>query len=238
MTTQAIAAQFNQLFNIQFADTHSLKQSAYKIRHAVYCAELGWEPEQPSQMESDQFDDYAWHCLFRDRSSGEYIGSVRLIIPAANRPKQVLPFEKYYQNSIRTDIVKPMPLSHGRFGEISRLAVLPSFRRRLAEQQDCRKLPDIAIGLYLGMIALGELCQLNGAYVLMEPRLQRRLRRMGLAFEQIGDEIDHNGTQAMFYLPKEKFSSGLSDELKALYELIYHDLSEQINQDMALPLGS
>jgi N-acyl amino acid synthase of PEP-CTERM/exosortase system len=62
----------------------------------------------------------------------------------------------------------------------------------------------------------------------MEPRLNRRLIRFGLPFEQIGDEMDYHGSRAMFYLRQEKFYSELNEELLKLYNILYDDLVKDI----------
>ena len=50
MGEYSIAKNFNQFFQIKFADTKLLREEAFKIRYGVYCDELGWEPENVLQM--------------------------------------------------------------------------------------------------------------------------------------------------------------------------------------------
>ncbi|MFT4929880.1 MAG: N-acyl amino acid synthase of PEP-CTERM/exosortase system, partial [Phenylobacterium sp.] len=204
MVTLPGVEHFNRLFKIQLANSHTLRQAAYKIRHCVYCTELGWEPQNSAQIESDEYDDYALHCLFTDRATGQHAGCVRLIIPPADNLNQALPFELNYKHSIYPQSVQADSLTRGSFGEISRLAVLPSYKK---SQQEQHGFSNVGMGLYLGVIALADLCQLAGLFMLIEPRLERCLRRYGLRFKQIGEKINHNGIRAMFYLPREKFSS-------------------------------
>ncbi|XQW85378.1 PEP-CTERM/exosortase system-associated acyltransferase [Thalassotalea piscium] len=245
MTQYSIAENFNQFFRIRFADTKELRQEAFKIRYGVYSSELGWEPENEQEMESDECDDYAYHCLLEHRRTGVFAGCIRLIIPPTDDPNKPLPFEANCLHSARKEVFDTSTLPRGSFGEISRLAVLASFRRREKEknvpyvlnninpqtiysEEERRNFPNIAMGLYLGGIALASLCQHQGMVVMMEPRLNRRLKRFGLPFQQIGDETDYHGQRAMFYLAEDDFHKDLTEQLEELYAIIYKEMAEQI----------
>jgi N-acyl amino acid synthase of PEP-CTERM/exosortase system len=84
------------------------------------------------------------------------------------------------------------------------------------------------MGLYIAAVALADICNHVGSFVMMEPKLNRRLKRFGLPFEQIGDEIDYHGMRAMFFLSRNNFCSQLTPELKELYLQIYNDLVKQV----------
>ncbi|KGJ88470.1 PEP-CTERM/exosortase system-associated acyltransferase [Colwellia psychrerythraea] len=245
MGEYSIAKNFNQFFQIKFADTKLLREEAFKIRYGVYCDELGWEPENLLQMETDDCDDYAYHCLLEHKRTGVYAGCVRLVIPPVKKPDLALPFEKNCLHSAHKEILDSTKLIRGSFGEISRLAVLNSFRRRKKEkkapfilnavnsdtiytEEEHRHFPNIAMGLYIAAVALADICNHVGSFVMMEPKLNRRLRRFGLPFEQIGDEIDYHGMRAMFFLSRYNFCSQLNPELKELYAQIYDDLVKQV----------
>ena len=245
MAGYSIAENFAQYFQIKFADSKALRQEAFKIRYGVYAAELGWEPENEQQMESDECDDYAFHCLLEHKRTGVFAGCVRLVIPPATQPDLKLPFEANCIESARTEVIDSTKLARGSFGEISRLAVLSTFRRREKEksvpfvlkdvnpetiysEEERRNFPNIAMGLYLAAVALADICNHSGMFVMMEPRLNRRLTRFGLPFVQCGDEMDYHGIRAMFYLERSGFNSQLSPELLALYQIIHKDLMDQL----------
>ncbi|WP_448565175.1 PEP-CTERM/exosortase system-associated acyltransferase [Thalassotalea ganghwensis] len=245
MTNYSIAEHFNQYFRIRFADTKALRQEAFKIRYGVYSEELGWEPQNSEKMETDECDDYAFHCLLEHRRTGVFAGCIRLIIPPIESPDKQLPFEENCLSSARKDVFDTTKLPRGSFGEISRLAVLASFRRRDKEknvpfvlknidpktvysEEERRNFPNIAMGLYLSGLALASLCEHEGIVVMMEPRLNRRLKRFGLPFKQIGDVMEYHGQRAMFYLHREDFHRELTDQLEQLYGIIHNDLLEQV----------
>lgn len=246
MSGYSIAKNFDQYFKIKFASTKELQQEAYKIRYSVYADELGWEPSNEDKMESDECDDYSYHCLLEHRRTGTFAGCIRLIIPPAQDPKHQLPFEQYCMSSAKKDVLDTDTLPRGGFGEISRLAVLAAFRRREQEknkpyilsnvnpetmysEDERRNFPNIAIGLYLGGLALASMCDHVGIMVMMETRLNRRLQRFGLPFEQIGEEMDYHGKRAMFYLRQENFYVELNEQMRELYDVIYKELSTQIS---------
>ena len=246
MNKYSVVDNFNQYFKVKFADTKTLKNEAFKIRYGVYSEELGWEPENSSMIEMDEYDDYAYHCLLEHRRTGVFAGCVRLVIPPPHQPELPLPFEKNCLHSARTEIIDSTKLPRGTFGEVSRLAVLDSFRRRLKEkkhpfiveavdpdtiytEEERRHFPNIAMGLYLASVALADLCNHSGMFVMMETRLNRRLQRFGLPFIQVGDEMEYHGKRAMFHLDKNKFNSELKPELKELYNNIYHEMNQQLS---------
>jgi N-acyl amino acid synthase of PEP-CTERM/exosortase system len=245
MAEYSIAKHFDEFFQIRFADTKELRQAAFKIRYGVYSTELGWEPENSLQMETDECDDYAYHCLLEHRRTGVLAGCIRLVIPPPNNPTHPLPFEEHCLSSARKEIVDTTKLPRGGFGEISRLAVLSSFRRREQEknipyvlnsmnpktvytEEERRNFPNIAMGLYLAGLALASQCKHVGIIVMMEPRLNRRLKRFGLPFQQIGNEMDYHGQRAMFYLKDDDFYLELTEQLRELYDIIHRDLAKQI----------
>jgi len=246
MTEYSIAKNFCQYFQIKFASTKQLRREAFKIRYGVYSQELGWEPENPLKMETDECDDYAYHCLIEHKRTGGYIGCVRLLIPPVQQPEQPLPFEQNCLHTAKAEIIDSTKLARGSFGEISRLAVLASFRRREKEKKapfiinkinpetiytedERRNFPNIAIGLYIAAVSLADICNHSGAFVMMEPRLNKRLIRFGLPFEQVGEIMEYHGQRAMFHLPRRGFSALLNSELKKLYDAIYQDLLSQIS---------
>jgi len=246
MDEYSIAKNFNQYFKIRFADTKKLRQAAFKIRYSVYSTELGWEPENKIELETDDYDDYSYHCLLEHRRTKTFAGCIRLVIPPVRHPNFQLAFEKNCLHSAQPEIIDSTILKRGSFGEISRLAVLDSFRRRTKEQNtpfiinitdpktvyseaERRNFPNIAIGLYLAGLSLATMCNHVGLFVMMEPRLNKRLIRFGLPFLQAGVPMEYHGQRAMFYLEKEGFSSHLTDELKALYTIIHGDICEQIS---------
>ena len=245
MKPYSVTDNFSQHFQIRFADTKELRQEAFKIRHSVYCEEMGWLPTNESQMEIDDFDDCAYHCLLQHKRSGVFAGCIRLVIPPTNDPHFKLPFEKNSAHCLRKEILDTDALPRGSFGEVSRLAVLSSFRQRKEEhkvpfvfsnqnpetvysEQEKRSFPNIAMGLYLASAAFADICNHSGVLVMMEPSLMARFKQFGFPFIQVGDETQLYGTRALYYLQSEYYISDLAPQLKTLYHAIHHDLCNQM----------
>lgn len=245
MSNYSIAENFGQYFSVKFANTKALRQNAFKIRYNVYSEELGWEPSNDDKMETDEYDNCAYHCLLEHKRTKTYAGCIRLIIPPVVEPNFKLPFEKNCMQSARTDVLDPTQLPRGSFGEVSRLAVPSAFRRREKEKNtpyvindvdektifteaERRNFPNIAMGLYLAGLALAEICNHQNIFVMMEPKLNRRLQRFGLPFVQVGDVMDYHGPRAMFNLNRKDYHTKLSDEMHQLYQMIYDELYSQL----------
>lgn len=245
MESFSLAENFNEYFEIIVADTDELKKESYKIRHMVYAEELGWEPTNDEGMEMDECDPYAFSLLLVHKRTKAFAGTVRLVIPPMQSPESKLPFELHCSESVLKDVIDPDALTRGTFGEISRLSVPNSFRRRLDEQQkpfvinevgkgdvfseeERRNFPNIAIGLYLGVIAMVNMCNHSHMFVVVEPRLKKRLGRLGLNFVQCGEELDYHGIRALFYLDQNGFVANLNKEIRALYDLVEGQLRTQL----------
>jgi N-acyl amino acid synthase of PEP-CTERM/exosortase system len=246
MENVTLAENFSLYFEIVFANTKALREESYRIRHAVYCEELGWEPLRDTAMETDPCDSYSFVLLLLHKRTGQYAGTARLVISPPDQPDKQLPFETHCLQSLWPDAIDMSKYPKGSYSEISRLAVPEAFRRRMGEkntpfvvndinltksiftEDERRNFPNIAIGLYLGIIALSQMCHHRAMFVVVEPRLKKRLERLGFAFEQLGDEMDYHGTRALFYLPENKFTSALNPEVLQLFELLKKQLASQV----------
>ena len=244
----SLADNFQKYFRVVVANTKELRQEVFKIRHDVYCRELEWEGKKSSGMETDEYDDYSYYCLLQHRTSKAFAGCIRIIIPPADKPELKTPFDVNCLSSLRHDVVDINALRRVSFGEISRLAVPDTFRRRRNEanqpfiineisgdhgghvftEEERRSFPNIAIGLYLAALKLVSICNHDAAFVMMEPKLRRRLNRFGFSFIQAGEVMDYHGARALFYLPASEFFAELNSELLALFEGISKDIDEQI----------
>ncbi|MCG8486930.1 MAG: PEP-CTERM/exosortase system-associated acyltransferase [Chromatiales bacterium] len=237
-----LAQNFFQFFNPRYAASRHQKRFSYSIRYKVYAEELGWEPSNSSRLETDGCDEYSHHCLLEHIRSGDVAGCVRLVVPTKGRRGTYLPYQLHDIPNVESDHLSQFSATD--MGEISRLAVPLHFRRRANEagkpfiledhntnniytEEERRNFPNIAIGLYLSSIAMVELCRLELVLVVMEPRLQRHLMRYGLHFHKISDEFELHGKRALFELPRRELTCNMPEDIKQLYDLIKHNLSQQ-----------
>jgi len=237
MYCKDLAEEFKQYFEIVYAHNDELMAKVYKIRYDVYCAELHFEDEEncPNEEEKDDFDVYSHHFLLKHKPSGNYAGTVRFVIPPHDNPAALLPFEAFCGDVFDQSIIDPSALKRGSFGEVSRLAVPATFRKRAGEQgkpyvidspnpnvlyKGRRLFPYISVGLYLTCSALFVLKQLDYTFVMMEPRLARALGRNGIKFKQAGETIDYHGIRAPFYIDQKMLIENMRPDLMDLFEHI------------------
>jgi len=244
MLTEETTQSFIKYFKLIYANSAELMSEVHKIRYDVFCTELELEKGCPPDVEADDFDPYSYHYLLQHRASKKFAGTIRMVLPPADRPELKTPIEKFCFDAIDLSILDITKLPRGSFAEVSRLAVPASFRKRAGESgkpyiirnekkadpsSDNRSnFPHIAIGLYLAAASLFTLKQLNYIFVMVEPRLARSLKRVGLYFEQMGAVIDYHGQRAPFYITPQMLDEHLKPNLKTLYQYI----KDQVRKDL------
>ena len=161
-----LGESFRQLFELTPAlDAASLVQ-VVRIRHDVYCRDLGREPLPDDGRESDGFDRRLFHCQLRRRGTTEPVGCARLILARPEDPDCPLPFEESCNEVLDRSLSDPARMPRDTVGEVSRLAVLNTFRQRKGESsspspvsdQDfgdrgpTTRFPFVPVSLYLGVL--------------------------------------------------------------------------------------
>lgn len=214
MDNFSLSSHFSRYFSICIANTPKLKEEVFRIRYQVYCEELGYEPlsKFPDHMERDLYDSRAIHCLLQHTPSGLYAGCVRLVLSDSHNPDAKFPFE----NVCSDHLIDFNELGRSHFGEVSRLAVISQFRKREGEQKtpgglikfddqqqeqgEQRRSPVIALSLYLAAIGLLVTFEFDYGLTLMEPRLARHLRMVGILSRPIGKAVEFHGKRGPFIL--------------------------------------
>ena len=232
---------YREFFSITLADTDELRKEVFRLRYDVYCQELGWEaPDNfPDRLERDIYDSASRNCLLKHNRSGEWAGTVRMVMSHDSDLDPLIPLVGHCADKLFDGPLRPDRLSEGSYGEISRLALRREFRRRRGEQNnpeghgeqlfewtqdERRRFPHIALGLYLGASAVGLADGATGVYAMMEPRLARHLKFAGIRFEQVGEPIDFRGLRAPFYISRKALFRYLSRPLRKLLFAISDDL--------------
>ena len=241
MSTPNLAESYSQYFKAIHATSDDLLNESFRIRYEVYAEEFGFEDTNrfPDKMEVDEYDAHSIHCLFQHKPTGIYAGCVRLVRANPQKPELLLPFEQHVAESLDRQKLDPAQLPRDSFGEISRLAVRNSFRRRSGEQkhpnglvnasemrseEERRTFPHIALGLYMAVASVGLDSGLDGVFAVMEPRLARSLRFLGIHFDQVGDVVDYHGPRATFYTTREQLFAKMSPPVMELLKAIQADL--------------
>jgi N-acyl amino acid synthase of PEP-CTERM/exosortase system len=237
-----ICQHFSHFFAFEVAVNDELKSKVYGLRHKVYCDELHYEDARPNGMETDEFDTFSDYCLIKHFSSDSYAGTVRIVNP--KQDGELLPIQKYCSDTITEHQFHPDNFGIDEICEISRLAVPDEFRRRRIDkfagaatgninrhtysEKELRCFPFIAIGLYFAAASLALQLGKKHAYVMMEPRLARNMRLVGIDFVQIGPVVSYHGRRAPFYINADLLYKNLNSGFKYML----NHIMENVKQDL------
>jgi len=252
MSATDLVTPYREFFRIIVADSEPLLKRAFRLRYQVYCEELGWEDPgaHNDHEERDVFDASSIHCLLVHRPSGLDAGTVRLVRTWPGGPEPCLPLLAHYDPAGFLEGCHPALKPRGTFGEISRLALHERFRRRAGEretpdghgvnlfqwgQDERRRFPHMALGLYLAAASIGLAEGMEGVYAMMEPRLARHLHFGGIYFEQIGAAVEFRGQRAPFYITRAALFERLPPPLFDLLAAIAEDLGLSLHEKAPLP---
>lgn len=237
MNVQSLAMHFQTYFEIGLAQTPSMLEQAYRLRFDVYCREFHYEKEVdcPGGLERDEYDRYSRHFMVFHRASGASAGCVRMIEPVAEDPDFRLPMEKHCGDTLNHPVYDPRRMPRTGIAEISRLAVHTTFRRRRGEsespmgallhegspsEQERRTFPLISLALFAGAVAMMTLNRREHLFVMMEPRLARRLHGVGFPFAPVGDVVDYHGLRAAYHVTVDDIVNGIRGEMREIYRFI------------------
>ncbi|WP_077035753.1 PEP-CTERM/exosortase system-associated acyltransferase [Pelomonas sp. KK5] len=234
-----LGRKFQELFELTVALDQASIETVYRIRHEVYCRDLGWEPERANGMESDEYDRHSVHCLLRRRGSGEPVGCTRLVIARPESPEYPLPFERSCQDVLDRAVIDPATLPRNDVAEVSRLAVMGSFRQRKGEtakpvsvtdddfesRGGMPRFPFIPVSLYLGAAAIARRLNIDHVFVLTEPRLASHFVRIGFDIHPVGGAIEHRGVRVPSLLSSSKVVAGLRPLIRPLYTVVENSVS-------------
>jgi len=239
-----ISEHFTQFLEPQVAITDDLRDEVFKIRHNVYCEELAFEAVKEEGIEQDEFDPQSIFSMIKHKPSNIYTSCVRLV--KSTMADELLPIEKYCIDAIQDKELHPSNFKREEIAEISRLAVKADFRRRKTDQfkgsaigaisettyseTELRCFPFIAIGLYMSAATMAINTGTKHVYVMMEPRLARSMKFVGIKFHQLGEAIDYHGLRAPYYINPSIFMSNLSPGFKSLYHAIEYDICHQLKK--------
>jgi len=239
---------FSQYFNYVPALTPELAKEVYRIRHKVYCEDLKFEAARSDGMETDEFDSHSLYSLVQSAKTGEYVGCARLILPCPGDPGKLFPVERSCAKTIDRTLFDPLSVDRSKVGEVSRLAVIASFRRRKGEENRPApidednaygtgkqpRFPYIPFALYFGCAALARRRGIDHVLVLTEPRLANHFRKLGMDIREIGGGIEHRGFRVPSVINARTFPRDIHFGLRTLYRLIEEEVDRAFN---ALPLA-
>lgn len=232
---------FRRYFRIDAALDEALQDEVFRIRHNVYCEDLGFEPLRPDGRETDAYDAHSIHCLLRTVGAPHQpVGCARVVLTDPQDRSAPLPFERACAATLDRTIIDPAALPRDRIGEVSRLAVHRTYRRRKGEERssvnniDDRdfgtkeqpRFPYIPVGLYMGTIAVAARQGIDTLFVLTEPRLASHFAKLGVKITRIGDPIEHRGTR----IPSMIDVRDVIDNMRLLMKPLWREVASEIDQ--------
>lgn len=241
MSTPPLDNHFQNYFDVIFANTPELLKQVYRTRYDVYCREFHYEREEdcPGGLEQDEYDPYSLHLLIVHKTSNIGAGCVRMVRPPLNDPGFLLPMERHCGPTLNHAERHPQRVSRDSLAEISRLAVHTSFRRRLGESespfgaidaldpQERRTFPLVSLALFAGATAMMALSRRPHMFVMIEPRLARRLQSLGFPFVQIGEPMDYHGLRAAYHVTVDECVGSWGEVMLEMYGFIHEALQER-----------
>lgn len=238
-----LGTAFKQYFEIVPAMTEELKREAYFIRHSVYCEDLQFEFLRPDRFEVDEYDANSLHLLIRSTRNGTFIGCTRIIRPPLSSDDKRLPFEKTCAQTLDRSIIDPSKLPRDKIAEISRLAVLSTFRRRKGEtnspinisekdfgNEPAPRFPYIPLGLYYGTVELARIHNIEVLFMLTEERLANHFNKLGSKLEFIGTPVEHHGLRFPSMIIINHLLSNLKPIVRPLYQTIAEDIKAKLGE--------
>lgn len=156
---------------------------------------------------------------------------------------------------INDDSLLPSNLSPQSVCEISRLAIprefrVRQFRSKILPSQTLDKIkqkksvpfnleqfPYLSIALYLMATSVCLHLNVKHAYVLMEPKLARRMKAFGINFNSVGEAIEFNGKRVPYRVSPNVLISELAKPLRGFHQKIHSELHSALNSisDVAMP---
>jgi N-acyl amino acid synthase of PEP-CTERM/exosortase system len=211
----------------------AMLEEIYRLRYEVYCVERQFlsADDFPDELEYDEYDTCSAQIAAYNLDN-LIVGSVRLVQPPLS---QRFPFEEHC--SVFEHHKFP---SREETGEISRLVVRKSYRRRRGDSlQGISKdfmdkgnaasiqphpggkkrsgdSPLLLLGLYREMYRYSRQTGIRFWYAAMERSLARALGKMGFRFVPIGPQTDYYGPVTPFLLDLHEVDATLRSENKFL----------------------
>ena len=170
-------------FVVETAETTDALHEAQQLRYQVFCNERSIFSKAPSSsVEADEFDANSRHVVIRNRSSGEVVGTVRLVLTSETKRAVCLPMQRYCDPAVFDNL--PMRST----AEISRFAL--SKQRRSTNQPSDSLL---RLGLMQGILRLSGELRLTHWCAVMERSLLRLLQGAGVHFTPVGPMVEAYG---------------------------------------------
>jgi N-acyl amino acid synthase of PEP-CTERM/exosortase system len=206
-----ISDVFGQFFRIVEADTQALREASYRLRYEVYCVENTFlvAADYANGLETDEYDGRSLHALLQHVPSGNFVGTVRMIMPVTAGDRLAIPFADLCREpGVHAGRILP----HASTAEVSRFAISKTCRRRAEDglypnqyatpeqEAGARRLAHgLSLGLMVAVTQLGLSHGITHVCAVMDPLLVRLLNRLGVELIPIGPVVEYHGPRQPCY---------------------------------------
>jgi N-acyl amino acid synthase of PEP-CTERM/exosortase system len=214
---------------------------------------MNFEQKNATALEKDKFDDRAINCYIKHLPTGECAGTIRLVLPT--EAGLALPLEEKFAEAFEKNELLPSSCDPASVCEISRLAIPREFRVRQMRSKilpteklervkqkknltfNVEHFPYLSIALYLMATSICQHLNVKHAYVLMEPKLARRMKAFGIHFNSVGEAIEFNGKRVPYRVSPTVLATELAKPLKGFHRKIHSELNSALQAigDVAVP---
>lgn len=196
-------------FEIRHANSESLLDHAYRLRHEVFVEGKQYFESSEDELETDIYDSHSLHFLLYHKQSGEPIGTVRLILPDKQDLEHSFKVQEYcdfpelhdsrsilcaaeisrfcLSRHIRKKMCGTVPIS------LSHIHDIPHIKDEY--QLLIALLPLAPIGMLSVLLETALEQDIQKGFSLVEPYLLRLLGRYGVKMTVIGKSICYCGNR-------------------------------------------
>lgn len=184
----------------------------FRLRYRIYCEEFEYIEKDKFQekMEMDEYDSHSVHFLIRDKQA-RLVATTRLILSSSVGFPLEKNFKLYFD---------PKKIHRNQVAEISRLIVVPEFRKQT-----------LMLLLIRGMFHYVRVNGINYVYSVMDESLTPRLIKMGFPFHQIGNTAPYQGMTTPYILDVNEFIKILKEKNRVLWR--YLEGVNPVNTEMS-----
>ncbi|MDF1553574.1 MAG: PEP-CTERM/exosortase system-associated acyltransferase [Deferrisomatales bacterium] len=208
MPSSDLLAHFDREFELIYRIDPRVMDDIHRLRYDVLCDQVGlvgFEPwRYPDQREKDGYDRRSVFCAMYHRASGRIAGCVRLILSDPRNVNEPFAVEEAARNYFDEEF-DAGTLPRHRTAEISRFLVAKEHMPGQGGTREARRqfratgFPFPMLGLLQGIIQLAAKHDAVYTYAIMEPVLNRLLRRFAVNFPAIGPVIEHHGKRQAYF---------------------------------------
>jgi len=239
---------FHKYFEIVIADTPELLEEVFRIRFQVLCVEQrlpGFDiSNYPNGLESDSYDSHSCHILLQHRASGNFMGTVRLIMIDPLNPEKQFPIELHTQFDL--ELLDMNKLSRRHTAEISRFVILERYVRRKGDRckdkiaggdkkntvTERRCFPNLGLSLVAGIVRISAQHDIKNWVSVMDPALNRLLGHFGANLNPVGPLTDYHGLRRPYFKRIIDVLGKMHDKYRDAWEVVtdygeYYPFDEQ-----------